>query len=90
VSVLGVFPTALAALIYFRLIERVGVSFVVSSNYLVPVVGVLAGALVLGERLGWRTLAALALVLAGIALGQWRRRPAKAPPDTPIPGPGET
>lgn len=77
VAVLGVFPTALAALIYFRLIQRVGVSFVVTSNYLVPVVGVLAGALVLGERLGWRALAALALVLAGIALGQWRRRPAK-------------
>jgi len=77
VVVLGLFPTALAALIYFRLIERVGVSFVVTSNYLVPVVGVLAGALVLDEVLGWRTLAALALVLAGIALGQWRRRPAE-------------
>ncbi|MEM7379420.1 MAG: DMT family transporter [Pseudomonadota bacterium] len=37
-------------------------------NFLVPVFGVIGGVLVLGEPLNWRVVAALALVVAGIAL----------------------
>lgn len=68
--VLGIFPSAMALLIYFRLVTTVGAAYTVSNNYMVPIFGVLAGALVLDERLGWRAFAALALALAGIALSQ--------------------
>lgn len=68
--VLGIFPSALALLIYFRLVTAVGAAYTVSNNYMVPIFGVLGGALVLDERLGWQAFAALALALTGIALSQ--------------------
>ena len=67
---LGVLPTALASLIMYRLLNRMGPSFVAYSNYLVPAYAVLLGALLLNERLNWNVLAALLLILAGIAISR--------------------
>ncbi|HUR43014.1 MAG TPA: DMT family transporter, partial [Aestuariivirga sp.] len=72
VAGLGVLPTALATLLMYRLMERIGPSFVAYSNYLVPVYAVLLGAAVLGERLSWNVLAALLLILTGIAVSRMR------------------
>jgi drug/metabolite transporter (DMT)-like permease len=72
VAGLGVLPTALATLLMYRLMERIGPSFVAYSNYLVPVYAVLLGAAVLGETLEWNVLAALLLILAGIAVSRMR------------------
>ena len=67
---LGILPTAIATLMMYQLMARIGPSFVAYSNYLVPVYALLLGAAVMGEQLHWNLLAALALVLAGIAVSR--------------------
>jgi drug/metabolite transporter (DMT)-like permease len=78
---LGLLPTAFATLLMYRLMNRMGPSFVAYSNYLVPVYAVLFGALTLGEELSWNILAALLLILAGIAISRLNALPnwSKAP-----------
>jgi drug/metabolite transporter (DMT)-like permease len=74
---LGVLPTAVATHIYLHLIAVAGANFVTSLNYLSPPIGVLAGVVVLGDRLEPRMLIAMAVILGGIAiaeLGRLRRR----------------
>jgi drug/metabolite transporter (DMT)-like permease len=77
---LGVFHTALAALIYFRTIRNLGAVLFAQINYLIPVLGSLWGILLLGESVGWRTFAALGLVLSGIYFIQPARRSKPALP----------
>ena len=67
-AVLGVVHTALATLIMFAIIARVGATFFATINFLIPVIGYLLGVFALGEAVSWRALVALALVLAGIWL----------------------
>jgi drug/metabolite transporter (DMT)-like permease len=43
--------------------------------------GIVAAALALGEPLGWRETAAMALTLSGVALALRRKRPAKQAAD---------
>ncbi len=73
---LGLGSTGIAYAIFFRLVATVGANFTANNNYLVPVAGVLWSALFLSERPSARALAALALILAGIAIAHWR--PGKA------------
>lgn len=70
VAGLGLFPTAIATLLTYRLMIRTGPSFVAYSNYLVPVYAVILGAIVLNEELGWNIVAALVLILSGIAISR--------------------
>ena len=75
---LGLLPTALATLLLVRVNRHAGASFLSMVNYQVPVWAVVLGVLVLGEALPPQFLAALGLVLAGLALGRApaiRRRP---------------
>lgn len=72
---LGVLPTALASLVMYRLLARIGPSFVAYSNYLVPPYAVVLGAIFLGETLDWRIVAALALILGGIAISRLQPKP---------------
>lgn len=65
---LGIGPTAVATLVYFRLIARAGPTFMSLVNYMSPVLAVAAGTLVLGEALRPSALAGLAMILGGIAL----------------------
>ncbi len=74
VILLGVFSTATAAVVYFHLISRAGPSFVSQLNYLIPVWAVAVGYLVLGETLEKNQVYALAMILGGILLSQWRGR----------------
>ncbi len=64
---LGVWSTALPLVIYFYLIANAGVTFAALSNYLIPVLAVFLGALLLDEMISLEALAALALILAGVA-----------------------
>lgn len=68
VVVLGLFPTALAIVLYFNLLERTGATFIALNNYLIPAMGVLWGILFLAEELTLRALAALAVILLGVAV----------------------
>ena len=65
---LGVLPSALAPLIYFRLIARWGVTRTMMVNYLAPIVGVGAGIAVAGEVPGSMVLAGGAAVIIGLGL----------------------
>ncbi len=65
---LAVFPGALAALLYFRIIFEAGAGYLAMTNYLVPLLAVLWGVVLLGEPLTANLVAALVLILAGIAL----------------------
>lgn len=69
---LGVFANGFAYLIYFRLTGTVGAGFTAMTNYLVPVMGVLWSGLILGERPSLRALAALLLILGGVAVAHLR------------------
>jgi drug/metabolite transporter (DMT)-like permease len=66
--VLGVACSALAYLLFFRLIARVGASRAVTVTFLVPVFGTLWGALFLGEPVTAAMLAGGAVVLLGTGL----------------------
>ena len=68
VVALGLFPTALAMLMYFALLQRTGATFIALNNYLIPSLGVIWGILFLGEALSPRAILALAIILAGIAV----------------------
>lgn len=72
---LGVAPTAIATILYFMLIRSAGPSFMSLVNYLSPGVAVMLGLLVMGETPQANAYFGLVLILAGIAVTQWRRRP---------------
>ena len=65
---LGALSTGLAYLLFFELLERVGPTKTTTVTYLIPIVGMLAGALVLGEPLTSGMLVGLVLVLASVLL----------------------
>ena len=68
VAALGVFATALASIVYFRLLASAGPTFSSMINYLIPAFGAVIGVAWLGEAVGPRELVALALILGAIAL----------------------
>ncbi len=72
VGVLGVLASGLAYILYYRLIESVGAVVASLATYLMPPVGVLLGWLVFAEPVGWRLVAGVVLILAGMAVVQGR------------------
>lgn len=73
VLALGVVGTALAAILMLAILRRQGPSYFAQINFLIPVFGVLWGAIFLAEQPGINGLVALALILAGIAISRGRR-----------------
>lgn len=97
VAWLGLLGSSLAYLCFFWLLARWGSTRSSMVAYLLPVVGIVAGFLVLGETIDGRVLAGTALIVGGVALvnspfGQRRlfgRRAAAAPVARPeVGGPG--
>lgn len=68
----AIFPTALAAFLRVRVITTAGSVFMSLVSYMVPVWSVVFGAVLLREDLPPQLFLALALILAGILLSQWR------------------
>ncbi|MEM7565885.1 MAG: DMT family transporter [Pseudomonadota bacterium] len=66
-AAMGVVCTALAYLIYFRLVANAGATNASLVTFLVPATAILLGVLVLGERLTGPEIAGMALILAGLA-----------------------
>ena len=64
---LALLSTAVAYLLYFRLIENVGPTSTVTVTFLVPVFGLLFGVVLLDEPFGVGTLLGLATVLLSVA-----------------------
>ena len=63
---LGALSTALAYLLYFRILARVGATNTTLVTFLIPVTAVLLGVMVLGERLEAHQLAGMAAIAAGL------------------------
>ncbi len=80
VVALGLLCTGLAYVLYFRLVARVGAAHAASVTFVIPVFGMLWGALFLREAITGSMLAGCAVILVGtgLASGQWRRRPGGA------------
>ena len=88
ILVLGVVGTAIAYLLFFRLIQQAGPNYATLVTYLVPPIALGYGAIFLGEKFGPSAFAALALILGGVALAtggvrlasrRGRRTPASEP-----------
>jgi drug/metabolite transporter (DMT)-like permease len=65
---LGLLSTGVAYLMFFELLERVGPTKTTTVTYLIPIVGMFAGAVMLGEPLTGGMLVGLVLVLASVLL----------------------
>jgi drug/metabolite transporter (DMT)-like permease len=70
VLALGMIGTGAAFLLFYTLIERVGATNTTLVSYLIPLVAVIAGAVVLGERIGAAAMAGGGLIVAGVWLAQ--------------------
>ena len=71
---LGLAATAVGTIVLFKLITLAGPGFMSLTNYLIPLWAVAVGYLFLGEIPERSALAALLLILGGIALGQGSAR----------------
>jgi drug/metabolite transporter (DMT)-like permease len=67
VAALGLLCTALAYVLYFRILATAGATNLLLCTFLIPVGALLLGMLLLGERPGWNAFAGMALVFAGLA-----------------------
>lgn len=72
IVLLGLVPTAFAALLRVSVIRSAGSGFMTLTSYQVPVWSVIFGVLILNEDLPLRFFAALALILAGLVVSQQR------------------
>lgn len=84
--VLGVFCTAAAFVIFGRLVIEIGAGRALVITYVAPVVALVAGLLVLGERVGPGAVLGLGLIIVGSWLATSRRKGREPAP----PGPSGT
>ena len=63
---LAVTNTALAYVLYYRILAAVGATRLSLVTYIIPMFGVFWGWLILGERLHWTAFAAMGLILASV------------------------
>jgi drug/metabolite transporter (DMT)-like permease len=90
--------TALAYLLYFRLIARAGATNALLVTLLVPASAVILGAVVLGERLQMNDFVGMTVILAGLIITDGRAlsvftsnaKPTSRPGDAAIPTVGNT
>jgi drug/metabolite transporter (DMT)-like permease len=67
---LSIVATAIATVVFLKLVTVAGPSFTSFINYLIPVWALLMGVVFLGERPGTRVVVGLVLILSGIALSE--------------------
>jgi len=65
VLALGVICTGVAFLIFFKLLNDIGMPSTLTVTFLIPIFGVLWGVIFLDEIVGWHTLIGAVLVIAG-------------------------
>ncbi|MDX1523491.1 MAG: DMT family transporter [Anaerolineae bacterium] len=75
---LAALGTALAFVVYYRLIELADATSLSTVTYMVPVFGVILGVVVLNEQLSWNAYLGCALILLGVmtvnGVFRWRQR----------------
>ncbi len=77
---LAVVGTALAFIVYYRILEETSATYLSMVTYLVPAFGLFLGVIILGEQPGWNAYAGCALILLGVMVVngvfrsiRWRR-----------------
>ena len=68
VIVLGIFGTAVALLLYFRLINTLGSMNAASQSYLRMGIGVILGMVIFGEQLSFVVALGVVIAILGVAL----------------------
>ena len=74
---LAIFSTALAYVLYFKILSSSGATNILLVTLLVPVSAILLGTLLLSETLGWNQMAGMALISCGLSAidGRlWKRK----------------
>ena len=80
IGALALFSTALAYIVYFRILATAGATNLLLVTFLIPVSALLLGGIVLGERLDATAFAGMALIFLGLVAVDGRllaRRPAR-------------
>lgn len=72
--VLGVFGTALASILFYRLIQRAGIVFSSMVTYAMPFVA-LAWGYLYGEKIGLFQAISMLVILIGVYLANWKKKP---------------
>lgn len=75
---LGLFASALCFLSWNRVVEILGAVKSSVYIYMVPVVAVVASAIILGERLTWISLTGILLTLCGVTISEYRKKRGRA------------
>ena len=70
VSIQGIFATAIANLLFFKIIETRGPVFLSLINFLIPLIAYFSGAIFLGEAIEINVLLSLSLILFALYLNQ--------------------
>lgn len=70
IVLLALFPTAMASLLVFVVLERQGAGFFSNVNFLVPLFGIFWAVALLGEALDPRALTALGVILTGLVIAR--------------------
>lgn len=84
---LALLSSALAYVIFFRILAAAGATNIALVTFLIPVSAILLGSLVLGERLESRHFGGMALIAAGLACIDGRAaRLFRRRPDSPVKG----
>ena len=63
---LGVVATGFAWWLRFKILAKNGIVFQTQVTYLIPIFGVIFGALILDEQITWKVLASLIIIISGI------------------------
>jgi drug/metabolite transporter (DMT)-like permease len=79
VFALGAFGTGIAYLLQYGLIRAAGATMASTVTYFIPVVSIVIGVVLLGERLAWNAPVGAAIIIAGALLSR-----IKAPARTPV------
>jgi len=72
-ATLGILHTAIGTMIMLAIVRRQGASFFAQINFMVPLFGVVFGALILFERPPPNAYGALAVILLGVAVARGRK-----------------
>jgi drug/metabolite transporter (DMT)-like permease len=70
VSIQGIFATAIANLLFFKIIQTKGPVFLSLINFLIPLIAYFSGAIFLGEAIEINVLLSLSLILFALYLNQ--------------------
>ncbi|MCC6299564.1 MAG: EamA family transporter [Anaerolineales bacterium] len=76
ISWLGILGSGLAVLMLWYLIHEIGPTRASLVTYLFPVGGVILGVIFLGERLSWQLIAGTVLIVASLAVVNWKPKQA--------------